>query len=107
MERDALLAHGTSFLLQDRLMNCSDYSTAWVCRRCGSLISLGFDELAGQGVTGEGMGGGEYCRICHAEEERNRGLVKVEGGEEGVGVVVKGEKRGEMDVIAVPCECLF
>ena len=26
MERDALLAHGTSFLLQDRLMNCSDRS---------------------------------------------------------------------------------
>lgn len=24
MERDALLAHGTSFLLQDRLVNCSD-----------------------------------------------------------------------------------
>ena len=45
MERDALLAHGTAFLLKDRLMNCSDYSTAWVCRSCGSLISLGFDEL--------------------------------------------------------------
>lgn len=26
MERDALLAHGTSFLLQDRLVNCSDRS---------------------------------------------------------------------------------
>jgi DNA-directed RNA polymerase I subunit RPA2 len=26
MERDSLLAHGVSFLLQDRLMNCSDYS---------------------------------------------------------------------------------
>lgn len=25
MERDSLLAHGVSFLLQDRLMNCSDY----------------------------------------------------------------------------------
>ena len=24
MERDALLAHGTSFLLNDRLFNCSD-----------------------------------------------------------------------------------
>ncbi|KAA1077031.1 hypothetical protein PGTUg99_002445 [Puccinia graminis f. sp. tritici] len=41
--RDALLAHGTSFLLQDRLMNCSDYSTAWICKRCGLLSSLGYD----------------------------------------------------------------
>ncbi|KAI8099126.1 uncharacterized protein BX664DRAFT_289066 [Halteromyces radiatus] len=39
MERDSLLAHGTSFLLQDRLMNCSDYSRAHVCRLCGSLVS--------------------------------------------------------------------
>ncbi|PJF18528.1 DNA-directed RNA polymerase subunit beta [Paramicrosporidium saccamoebae] len=39
MERDSLLAHGVSFLLQDRLMNCSDYSQAYVCRRCGSILS--------------------------------------------------------------------
>ncbi|CAH7669086.1 hypothetical protein BY996DRAFT_4574696 [Phakopsora pachyrhizi] len=42
MERDALLAHGTLFLLQDRLMNCLDYSTAWICKRCGLLVSLGY-----------------------------------------------------------------
>nr|KAF6329194.1 RNA polymerase I subunit B [Pipistrellus kuhlii] len=39
MERDALLAHGTSFLLHDRLFNCSDRSVAHVCVRCGSLLS--------------------------------------------------------------------
>ncbi|KAF2797719.1 beta and beta-prime subunits of DNA dependent RNA-polymerase [Melanomma pulvis-pyrius CBS 109.77] len=39
MERDALLAHGTAFLLQDRLMNCSDYTKAAICRRCGSFLS--------------------------------------------------------------------
>jgi len=39
MERDSLLAHGTSYLLADRLMHCSDYHTAWVCRLCGSLTS--------------------------------------------------------------------
>nr|XP_057929565.1 DNA-directed RNA polymerase I subunit RPA2 isoform X2 [Doryrhamphus excisus] len=39
MERDALLAHGSSFLLHDRLFNCSDRSVAQVCVDCGSLIS--------------------------------------------------------------------
>ncbi|CAK4078843.1 unnamed protein product [Aphanomyces euteiches] len=39
MERDALLAHGTSFLLHDRLMNCSDKHIATVCTKCGSLLS--------------------------------------------------------------------
>lgn len=39
MERDAFLGHGTAFLLQDRLLNCSDYSLASVCRECGSLLS--------------------------------------------------------------------
>jgi hypothetical protein len=113
MERDALIAHGTSFLLQDRLMNCSDYSTAWVCRRCGSLVSLGFDEVSGQ------EGGGEYCRICEKDEREARegagslstkeedgegAHVKKARGADGQ-VVVRGERRGNMDVIAVPCEC--
>ncbi|XP_067277472.1 DNA-directed RNA polymerase I subunit RPA2 [Pseudorasbora parva] len=39
MERDALLAHGTSFLLHDRLFNCSDRSLAQVCMDCGSMLS--------------------------------------------------------------------
>jgi DNA-directed RNA polymerase I subunit RPA2 len=39
MERDSLLAHGVSFMLQDRLMNCSDYSQTYVCTKCGSILS--------------------------------------------------------------------
>ncbi|KAJ2812164.1 hypothetical protein FBU31_007642, partial [Coemansia sp. 'formosensis'] len=39
MERDALIAHGAAYFLQDRLMNCSDYSLAYVCRTCGSILS--------------------------------------------------------------------
>ncbi|UMM10247.1 hypothetical protein L5515_000112 [Caenorhabditis briggsae] len=40
MERDAIIAHGTSFVLQDRLLNCSDRDVAYACRRCGSLLSV-------------------------------------------------------------------
>ncbi|KAI5449924.1 hypothetical protein NCC49_003933 [Naganishia albida] len=97
MERDALLAHGTSFLLQDRLMNCSDYSTAWVCRSCGSLISLGYEEIVGE--TGADGSGGEYCRICRSEDTHHKGdgvVVNVPGS-------VKLNTKGKnMDVIAVP-----
>lgn len=39
MERDSLLAHGVSYLLQDRLMNCSDYSQAHICKGCGSILT--------------------------------------------------------------------
>lgn len=39
MERDSLIAHGTSFLLHDRLLVCSDDHRALVCARCRSLLA--------------------------------------------------------------------
>eukprot|EP01156_Anaeramoeba_ignava_P017810 Anaeramoba_ignava/a90072_53.p1 GENE.a90072_53~~a90072_53.p1 ORF type:complete len:1135 (+),score=342.28 a90072_53:1006-4410(+) len=39
MERDSLLAHGTPFLLQDRLLNSSDIHITFICRKCGSVLS--------------------------------------------------------------------
>ncbi|OBZ70224.1 putative DNA-directed RNA polymerase I subunit RPA2 [Grifola frondosa] len=125
MERDALIAHGTAFLLQDRLMNCSDYSTAWVCRTCGSLISLGYDDVSlGEMVVGSKGSlkptgpGGEYCRVCRAaaEEEDARARQALAGRENGrtitqgdIRVAIPSQhvlgpasKGGDLDVVAIP-----
>jgi DNA-directed RNA polymerase I subunit RPA2 len=118
MERDALLAHGTSFLLQDRLMNCSDYSTAWVCRTCGSLVSLGYDEIGlGReiGIDSDEGGyalkeehasgpGGEYCRICRSDAEDER-MQRKRSGEISARLNFEreeGMKGADLDVVAVP-----
>lgn len=63
MERDALLAHGTAFLLQDRLMNCSDYTKAAVCRSCGSFLSTApvVNEFAKKKKRGTSI---VRCRRC-------------------------------------------
>jgi DNA-directed RNA polymerase I subunit RPA2 len=65
MERDALLAHGTAFLLQDRLLNCSDYSRAWICKKCGSFLSTQPTVTGAGGGRKGGRGTGVVrCRRC-------------------------------------------
>ncbi|VEU22230.1 DEKNAAC103236 [Brettanomyces naardenensis] len=58
MERDALIGHGTSFLLQDRLLNCSDYTQSSICRQCGSILSTQMS------VSRVGSAGDVRCRRC-------------------------------------------
>ncbi|KAH9179744.1 hypothetical protein EDB89DRAFT_2111030 [Lactarius sanguifluus] len=115
MERDALIAHGTSFLLQDRLMNCSDYSTAWVCRTCGSLISLGYDggALSAEHLSSSGPGG-EYCRVCrdgadeeNAQSQSSSGRNLDHAGHIAIALpsehVLSNQTKGSnLDVVAVP-----
>ncbi len=38
-QRDAIISHGISFCMHDRLMNCSDYSEGYICMKCGSILS--------------------------------------------------------------------
>ena len=56
MERDALLAQGTAFLLHDRLTECSDRHVAYVCtnRECGSLITPLHQQLPSTQRRGDG-----------------------------------------------------
>mmetsp|Transcript_13481 Transcript_13481/g.43049 ORF Transcript_13481/g.43049 Transcript_13481/m.43049 type:complete len:484 (+) Transcript_13481:1-1452(+) len=61
MERDSLLAHGAAFLLQDRLMNCSDRHLAVVCSKCGSMLStMALPRAAGSKAKAPAM----ECRSC-------------------------------------------
>jgi DNA-directed RNA polymerase I subunit RPA2 len=65
MERDSLLAHGTAFLLQDRLLNCSDYMKAWICKTCGSFLSTQPSVGSYSGSKRFGVEGGRFkCRRC-------------------------------------------
>ncbi|XP_057326194.1 DNA-directed RNA polymerase I subunit RPA2 [Microplitis mediator] len=63
MERDALIAHGCSFLLRDRLFHCSDKSSALVCRKCGSLLGPVTEFLP---VYGDKR---SSCRLCDSDKD--------------------------------------
>jgi DNA-directed RNA polymerase I subunit RPA2 len=69
MERDALLAHGTSFLLQDRLLNCSDRSLTRVCTSCGSILSPVFDQAPSGAAATAAMSRRRWrCKVCRTHE---------------------------------------
>lgn len=106
-------------------MNCSDYSTAWVCRTCGSMISLGYDNvglgstvLGTEGVAKPAGPGGEYCRVCRAaaEEEDQFARQSLANGKTekptvsgdiqvsvpSTNFLGSTSKGGDLDVVAVP-----
>ncbi|XP_052246155.1 DNA-directed RNA polymerase I subunit RPA2-like [Dreissena polymorpha] len=62
MERDALIAHGSSFLLQDRLFNCSDKTMAPVCIKCGNLLSIATQRKSS--VDGKDRKRNYVCSLC-------------------------------------------
>lgn len=67
MERDGLLAHGTSFLLEDRLLNCSDKCISHVCTLCGSLLSPLIERLHTTGTALE-FSKTWKCKACNTKD---------------------------------------
>ncbi|CCJ29126.1 unnamed protein product [Pneumocystis jirovecii] len=65
MERDSIIAHGTAYILQDRLMNCSDYTQSWICKICGSILSL-ISSITTIG-TGNTFNSNVRCYLCALE----------------------------------------
>lgn len=76
MERDALIGHGTAFLLQDRLLNCSDYTQTSVCRECGAILTTQ------QSVPRIGSISSVRCRRCAVKfDDAKRMLSKYQGND--------------------------
>ena len=64
MERDALLAHGIAYSLNDRLFKSSDYSEGWICEKCGELLGV-VDEIKCVECKGKVEKREKvYCRNC-------------------------------------------
>ncbi|PHJ17875.1 dna-directed rna polymerase i subunit [Cystoisospora suis] len=63
MERDALIAHGASALLQDRLLHCSDAHKTFCCPACGSILTPSLSpSLRGRTVGGKRPV--PLCKVC-------------------------------------------
>ncbi|BBN05770.1 DNA-directed RNA polymerase I subunit RPA2 [Marchantia polymorpha subsp. ruderalis] len=74
MERDSLLAHGAAYLLHDRLHTCSDYHTADICVRCGSLLSTTpVIQQKSSAAFAMGLGSSKeskvICRVCNSSRD--------------------------------------
>lgn len=63
MERDALISHGASFLLQDRLLHCSDKTVQLICKNCDSLLSS-MDRMVRKTEKSNYIRQLEICRLC-------------------------------------------
>lgn len=99
MEKDALLAHGGAFLLQDRLINCSDYTRSWICKPCGSFLSV--QPTVSPYIGKKKKGSFVRCRKCAVRVKTGMDLAGLDGEmwEDGQGnLFIGGDRTTEVVV---------
>ncbi|KAF7457580.1 RNA polymerase 1 beta subunit [Cryptosporidium felis] len=68
MERDSLISYGVSSILTDRLLICSDEHRAFVCPKCGLIISPVSRRVVPQSVSNSKLSNCipqiAICRVC-------------------------------------------
>ena len=62
MERDALLSHGATEVLIDRLMTCSDQTRGYICKDCGGMFSIAEKCATAAGTF-------KFCYYCAQEKK--------------------------------------
>jgi DNA-directed RNA polymerase I subunit RPA2 len=67
MERDALISHGASEIVIDRLLNVSDKTRAYLCASCGGMLCI-----VEKSVTG--LGTWKVCTFCGAGDMSEDGV---------------------------------
>jgi len=76
MERDALIAHGSGFLLHDRLFNCSDKFESYVCSLCGNLLSPIIQKPSSELAVLSASGKAQWtCQLCKTSEGVTKMLI--------------------------------
>ncbi|XP_043221726.1 DNA-directed RNA polymerase I subunit RPA2-like [Amphibalanus amphitrite] len=71
MERDGVMAHGTTLIVQDRLFSCSDKAEMHVCSSCGSLLSpvVELQAQRSRGPRSGGTGRRPVCTVCDSTRD--------------------------------------
>ena len=65
MERDSIISHGCAYLLHDRLFHCSDGEIRWMCKKCGSFLSVHDNPK-------KNMYKSKWCRVCESKNNLTR-----------------------------------
>jgi len=65
MERDALVSHGAAFVMNDRLLNCSDACITQICKTCGKSVGV----YLVSGSSGFKSKNIWKCKICQDKSE--------------------------------------